>query len=274
MLKKNLVKIEGYTPRYVQVRRLEEVSMTVKLRNTIKRHRDKVLDRLVENQSAMTMKTYTSVADYECHRTAGNEDVWSIIDLQLALGRKMLGYVSVQNQIRKALQGETVNEGNLLDYGTLLDLIYAGMETEGDIPVLTPLPPPKPMRTSRNRAVTAPALDETPAAAEATTRDVKRLFLALRRDIKTALESFSTLAGMESEGGEDEGSEGDAGNLTAAGHGRYGAGPEQDGGEGPEGPPMKKPRVDEHVAAPLVATSDDSPAVNIKKEPEEEMLPF
>jgi len=44
------------------------------------------------------------------------------------------------------------------------------------------------------------------------------------------------------------------------------AGPEQNDGEGP---PKKKSRVAEQVAAP-----DDSPAIKIKKEPDEEMLPF
>lgn len=39
------------------------------------------------------------------------------------------------------LLGESVNEGNLLDYGTLLDLVYARMEHDEDEPMLTPYAP-------------------------------------------------------------------------------------------------------------------------------------
>lgn len=75
MLKKNLIKIERYTLKYVQARRPEEAGITVNERKAIKRYRDKVLPKLVENQGAITIKTYTSVLDYECYYIAGNKDV-------------------------------------------------------------------------------------------------------------------------------------------------------------------------------------------------------
>lgn len=264
MLKKNLTKIKGYNPKYVQVRRFEEAGNTVKLRKAIQRHRRQIMKRLVANQSVLTMATYAPVVEPKYHRIAGNEDVWAVLDLQLALGRKIIGHVGVQTQVRKALMGETVNEGNLLDYGTLLDLIYAEMESDEDGPVLAPLPPPKTKETLQNRKRTA----ETPTGLEAATTndEVKQLFFALKEEIKTALENFSALAGMENEGSEDESEEREGEEREDEGLFNLGsAGPVQNDME-PEPNPRKKLKAAEHAAAP---ERNGSPA--IKSESEEEM---
>lgn len=95
----------------------------------------------------------------------------------------------------------------MLDYGILLDLTYTGIKIDKDPLVLTPLPLLKPKKTLRNRRVTVlvQTLNEPPATSEAI-EEVKRLFLVLKRDITSALESFSTLIGIERDDSEDEGS--------------------------------------------------------------------
>lgn len=101
----------------------------------------------------------------------------------------------------------------------MLDLIYARIETEDNIPVLTPLPLLKLLRTSGNRSITVlvRVLNGPPGAKG----DTKRLFLTLKRDIETVLISFSALASIESNSSKDKGSEADL--LDAASE------PKQDG---------------------------------------------
>lgn len=95
----------------------------------------------------------------------------------------------------------------MLDYGILLNLTYAGIKTDKDPLVLTPLPLLKPKKILRNRRVTAlvQTPNEPPVTSEAT-EEVKQLFFVLKRDIALALESFSTLIGIEYDDSEDEGS--------------------------------------------------------------------
>lgn len=89
----------------------------------------------------------------------------------------------------------------------MLNLIYARIETEDNIPVLTPLPLLKLLRISGNRSITV--LVRVPNRPPGTKGDIKRLFLTLKRDIEIVLISFSALASIESNSSKDKGSEAD-----------------------------------------------------------------
>lgn len=95
----------------------------------------------------------------------------------------------------------------MLDYGILLNLTYARIKIDKDLLVLTPLPLLKPKKTLRNyRVIVLVQTPNKPPATSEATEEVKRLFLALKRDIALALESFSILIGIERDDSEDEGS--------------------------------------------------------------------
>lgn len=95
----------------------------------------------------------------------------------------------------------------------MLDLIYARIEIEDNILVLTPLSLLKLLRTSRNRSITI--LVRVPNGPLGAKRDIKRLFLTLKRDIEIVLISFSALAGIESNSSKDKESEADLLNATS-----------------------------------------------------------
>lgn len=69
-------------------------------------------------------------------RLPGNEDLLSVLDLQVALAREMHGSLDAQRTVRRAMPDQTVTEANARTYGTMLDAIYLQYHDDHKPPVL------------------------------------------------------------------------------------------------------------------------------------------
>lgn len=147
----------GYVPTWVQMRRLDLVQAADvdedgtpveprkaarDLLKAVKRQRNIILAKVQNNHALITAATEF---DHEPNekmqlgakfRYPGNEDLLSVLDLQLALGREIYGSLAAQRNVKRAIPNQTVTEANARTYGTMIDAIYHEYHTDDKPPVL------------------------------------------------------------------------------------------------------------------------------------------
>lgn len=138
----------GYTPFWVQTRRLDLVEASdvdehgtpvdvakanKDLRKALNRQRHIIMSQAQMNHVLITGGTEFNPKpgsmELRVKRLPGNEDVLSVLDLQVALGREMQGSLGTQREVKRSMPDETITEANVRTYGTMIDAIYSDYHT-------------------------------------------------------------------------------------------------------------------------------------------------
>lgn len=69
-------------------------------------------------------------------RLLGNEDILSVLNLQVALEREIQGSLGTQRKVKRSILDETITEANVRTYSTIIDVIYSDYYTVDKLEVL------------------------------------------------------------------------------------------------------------------------------------------
>lgn len=69
-------------------------------------------------------------------RLLGNEDMLSVLNLQVALGREIQGSLGTQRKVKRSILDETITKANVRTYSIIIDAIYSDYYTVDKLEVL------------------------------------------------------------------------------------------------------------------------------------------